>query len=159
MNPLTEKVLKSGLVDKATAELMERFGILEEGASEKVDENVLKNATREKLVAITESLAVEVEREHKIRETYLDLERLRWPVRVSVYPSQDSSTTLRPGDPISAVIDRQGRYYFRYQDVNVSWFVPGYELMREGKKETILEAQTLYIEDKPVAVQVTTQVD
>jgi hypothetical protein len=153
VNPLTEKVLRSGLIDKATAELMERFGILEEGASEKVDEDVLKNATREKLVAITESLAIEVERENRIKETYLDLERIRWPVTLSLGDREGNFRAL------SAVIDRQGRYYFRFQDVDTKWFVPGYHIQRDDKTrvETVLEVQTLYIEDKPVAVQVTAQ--
>jgi hypothetical protein len=157
MNALTEKVLKSGLIDKSVAELMERQGILPEGSAEKVDENALKDATREKLIAITESLAVEVEREQRIKETYLDLERLRWPVRIFIatpdLPNQQHTSWL------DAVIDRQGRYYFRSQDVDVTKLVPGYLLVRDGKKtkETILEVQPLFIEDSVVAIQVTTR--
>lgn len=158
MNRLVEKVLESGLIDKSAAELLERMGLLDEGASEKVDENKLKGATRLKLIEITESLAVEVEREHKIKETYLDLERLRWPVTItSIFNGSDCITGSFTG-----VIDRQGRYYFRVQDAKAEWFVPGYTLHREGqpstKFETILESQMLYLEENPVALQVTTKI-
>lgn len=156
MNPLTEKVLKSGLIDKATAELMEKFGMLEEGAASKVEENILKNATKEKLEQITEALAEEVERQQTLRETYLDLNRLRWPVKVSVW----NGLSKVVDHDIDAVIDREGRYYFRAQDVDEHWFVPGYVIVRKGKKrETILESQKLFIDETAVCLQVQTQED
>lgn len=154
MNRLVEKVLQSGLIDKSAAELLERMGLLDEGASEKVDEDKLKDATKLKLLEITEELAIEVEREHKIKETYLDLERLRWPVEIS---SIFKSEIFVAGD-FTGLLDRQGRYYFRIQDVRPEWFVTGYVLKRKGrgKYESILEAQELYIDDKVVALQITT---
>lgn len=150
-NPLAEKILKSGLIDKATASLMEKFGLLEEGASDTVNEDNLKNATREKLEEITETLAEEIEKQHALRETYLDLERLRWPAVVNVLSGE---TVLH--EAVSAVVDRQGRYYFRFQDVDLEWFCPGRFLSKvgNGSPETIIESQVLYIEEKPVAVQV-----
>lgn len=149
MKPLVEKILRSGLIDKATTELMEKYGMLEEGSSEQVNEDALKNATRERLEEITESLAEEVEREQALKETYLDLERLRWPVRVKIGDRLDI---------LNALIDRQGRYYFRYQDAKLEWFTPGSPLYKGDawRSETVLEAQLLYIEENPVAIQVTT---
>lgn len=169
MKPLTEKILKSGIIDKHTAALMEHYGMLPEGATEKVNEDALKGATQAQLVKLADDLMDEVERANALRETVLDLERLRWPVEVKAIRGH------RPGDPLTdksifiaggivGVIDRQGRYYFRIQDVNEEWFVPGYEMERnvtvdgrkiEFRKETILEAQKLFIDDNPVCIQVT----
>lgn len=156
MKPIVEKVLSSGLVDKATAELMEQWGYLPAGASEKVDEDKLKNATQETLHKLANDLAVEVEKEHALRETYLDLERLKWPAAVDaiLQPALGQPVTLSSN--LMSMVDRMGRYFFRIQDVNPDWFVPGYLLRRNGNDEKILQAQILYIGDKGVCVQVTT---
>jgi len=154
MKPLTEKILRSGLVDKHTAEMMERYGILEEGASEKVNEDALKSATREQLVRLADELSEEVEKSNILRETALDLERLRWPVKISIL-----NGTILTKDGLNAVIDRQGSYYFRAQDVKKEWFVPGYSIRREGvaKDEMLLESQELFLEETPVCIQVSTR--
>ena len=49
LKPVVEKVLASGLVDKNTAKLMEIWGYLPDGASDKVKEDKLKNATKEQV--------------------------------------------------------------------------------------------------------------
>jgi len=153
---LVEKVLSSGLVDKGTAQLMELWGYLPEGSADKVDEDKLKNATHETLTKLANDLAVEVEKEHALRETYLDLERLRWPAAV------DAIYKPMPGQPeelasnLVSVVDRMGRYYFRIQDVKQEWFVPGYILHRKNNDEKILQAQVLYVGDTGVCIQVTT---
>lgn len=157
MKPIVEKVLKSGLVDKATADMMESMGLLPEGASDVVNEDGLKGKTKEQLMAFAETIAVEVEKEHKIRETFLDLDRLRWPAVVRIHDID--AAVLR--DELPALIDRQGRYYFRIQDVPKDLFVPGYRLTRKSPGdwqvlETIIESQVLYIEETPVCVQVST---
>lgn len=182
VKPLVEKVLKSGIIDRATASLMEKYGLLEEGSADKVDEKKLEKATREELIKIADSLAEEVEKEQRMRETYLDLDKLRWPTKVQlVVPAPKGSLTgtvphswVEPtgygfsrAEPrwLSAVRDRMGRYYFRFQDVEKEWFVPGLRLRREDGprdgafNETILEVNVLDIEQTPVAIQVTTEED
>jgi hypothetical protein len=162
MKPIVEKVLASGLVDKATAELMEKWGYLPEGSVDKVNEDKLKNATQETLKALANDLAIEVEKEHALRETVLDLERLKWPVsRISIFKPDPE-----PGEMVSylaedlvAMVDRMGRYFFRLQDVNKDWFVPGYHLRRGDPAfapETILQSQVLFIGEQGVCVQVST---
>jgi hypothetical protein len=157
MKPIVEKVLKGGLVDKATAKMMEAMGLLPEGAAEVVNEEGLKGKTKAQLMAFAEDIGEEVEREHKIRETFLDLDRLRWPAVVHVYHLANGFSSPE----MNAVIDRQGRYYLRFQDVDPSLFTPGFSLRRKGadRPETILESQVLYIEDTPVCVQVSTRVE
>lgn len=160
MKPIIEKVLASGLVDKATAQLMEKWGYLPDGASEKVDDDKLKNATQEVLSVLANDLAVEVEKEHALRETYLDLERLKWPVTgISLREPVTPSTELPQAwlaEKLVAVVDRMGRYFFRIQDVKKEWFVPGFFLIRESGEEKILQAQVLYVGEQGVCMQVTT---
>jgi hypothetical protein len=158
MKPIVEKVLSSGLVDKATAQLMEQWGYLPEGSADKVNEDKLKNATQETLTKLANDLATEVEKEHALRETYLDLERLRWPVsNISISkPSGVAGESISLADKLVAVVDRMGRYFFRIQDVKQEWFVPGYYLVRESGEEKILQAQVLYVGEQGVCIQVTT---
>lgn len=167
MKPIVEKVLASGLVDKATAQLMELWGYLPDGSVEKVNEDKLKDATKETLHTLANDLAVEVEKEHALRETYLDLERLRWPVTVTGIYSPAVGQDILLASSLAAVTDRMGRYYFRIQDVNEKWFVPGYLLHRlmankdngiqsELSKEKILQSQVLYVGEQGVCIQVTT---
>jgi len=158
MKPIIEKVLSSGLVDRSTAQLMEKWGYLPEGSADKTKEDALKNATHEVLTNLANDLATEVEKEHALRETYLDLERLKWPVSFTgIYkprPGQDE--VIAGTSSLIAVVDRMGRYYFRIQDVKEEWFVPGYLIMKGAEKEKILQAQILYIGDQGVCIQVTT---
>jgi hypothetical protein len=175
MKPLTEKILKSGLIDKHTAELMEKYGLLDSGASDKVNEDALKNATREQLMQLADELSDEADRSDVLRETALDLERLRWPALIRIYtPMKGELTSVSlpvvvprkvvAGD-VNAVMDRVGRYYFRIQDVRKDWFVPGYvferttpsELTKEKVLEEVLEVQPLCIGEEVVCYQVTTR--
>lgn len=150
MSQLTEKILRSGLVDKHTAALMEKYGLLEAGSVEKVNEDALKGATRQQLVQLAEDLAVEAEREFALKETMLDLNQLRWPVTVAI-----KSVGL-VHDAISALIDRMGRYYFRPQDVSLRLLVPGFRLVvfPSMKEETIVEVTELFIGEQVAAIQV-----
>jgi hypothetical protein len=153
---LVKKVLESGLVDKATAELMEVWGYLPDGAADLVKEDALKDATHEKVAALAKDLADELEKEHHLRETYLDLERLRWPASVCIYKPDD--TLIISG--AVGLMDRMGRYYFRIQDVDQAWFVPGYDLLRQTPKgmvkEHIFQSQVLYLGRVGICVQVST---
>ena len=96
MSEITEKILKSGLIDKHTAKMMENFGMLPEGSAEKVGE-----VAKGQMAKMAEELAEAVEREHRIRETALDLDR---PVVVG------SLHNGRQGTPRRAVANRDARW-------------------------------------------------
>ena len=157
MKPIVEKMLSSGLIDKATTRIMEQWGLLPDGSVDKTREDALKHATQAELMRLAEDLATEVEKAHVMKETSFDLDRLKWPVQVGI-----SSVGSAP-KAASGVIDRLGRYYFRVQDVELEWFVPGYTLTRTDQMldyahhEMITEAQFLYIGDEAVCVQVSTK--
>lgn len=165
MKPIVEKVLASGLIDKATAQLMEVWGYLPGGASEKVNEDALKDATQAKVSELARELATEVEKEHHLRETYLDLERVRWPaqVRLDIPPNMVAKKdAIMPICALAGVVDRMGRYYFRIQDVNPDWFIPGFIISQttaagELKQERIYQAQVLFIGEQGVCVQVSVE--
>lgn len=152
MSQLTEKILRSGLVDKHTAALMEKYGLLEEGSTEKVNEDALKGATRVQLEKLAEDLAVEAERELALKETMLDLNQIRWPVAVMI----KSELGKLHVDPITALVDRMGRYYFRPQDVSYDMLIPGFHLIvsPRAKDVTITEVQELFVGDQVAAIQV-----
>jgi len=160
MSEIINKVLRSGLIDKHTAELMEKYGLLDPDTAGLVMGDHVTNLTKDQMQKLAEELALVVEREHKIKETYLDLERIRWPARVSVALDGQEEALPRKTSFIDCVMDRHGRYFFRYQDVDPSWFIPGRRLFRDGfaTHEMVVEATPLFIEDKPVAIQVTAQV-
>lgn len=171
MSELTTKILESGLVDEATAKLMERWGYLPEGASDLARKNYLSNATREQLIAFAERIGDEADKVRRLKETMLDLNQLRWHVDVEVRGRPKGSAELTDKATIfiaalPAVIDRLGRYYFRPQDLPKGVLIPGYLIDREvasdGKtlkrrQETILEVSELFVGDELAAVQVTTQ--
>lgn len=159
---LTDKVLKSGLVDRHTAEMMERWGYLRPGSAEQVNENALKDATKAQLTKLAEELDDEIDAELRRRETRLDLDKLRWPVEVDLVTSSGVHVSMKT----PAVVDRVGRYYFRMEDVDPEWFVPGYLLKRTQRVKTsswetklvveeVLEATVLYSGESAVCVQVT----
>lgn len=160
MKPIVEKLLSSGIVERGFVELMERWGNLPEGSSDLLKNETLKNATKEHLTKFSEEIANEVANRYVLKETQFDLDRLRWPATVDVY----SNEGINQANHINAVIDRMGRYFFRIQDVQEGWFVPGYTLRRHQdhlpeapKEELILEATPLYMGDDKIALQVTTQ--
>ena len=163
MKPFVEKMLQSGLVDKATTKLMEQWGLLPEGAYDRTQEDALKNATRDVLSKLADDLLLEAEKASLLRETSLDLDRLRWPATVNIVSNKSEYLV----QDLQCVMDRMGRYYFRHQDVRTEWFVPGYVLFRriaDGNmvtfsKEMITESQVLFINEAAVCVQVSTKPD
>jgi hypothetical protein len=164
MSELTNKILESGLVDEHTAVLMEKWGYLPEGAAAiaKDKENILKNATKEQLTKLAEGIGEEVERKLRLKESMLDLDKIRWPVVVDIWKG-----TAVVAHKIVGVIDRMGRYYFRPADVQMGWFVPGYTIARsvvsgsidtsKNHIETILESTELYLNEQVMAIQVSTR--
>lgn len=156
MKPLVEKVLRSGIVDRGMVELLEKWGNLPEGSSELLKSETLKNATKDHLQKFAEELAEEVATAHALKETNLDLDRLRWPVEVTILDAKQKVLAKS----VAAVIDRMGRYFFRFQDVKADWFVPGYSLSKlvngEWNDQVILQADVLFTGETAVAYQVTT---
>jgi hypothetical protein len=165
MSDLTRKILSSGLVDEYTATLMEKWGYLPEGAAAiaKDKENVLKNATKEQLTKLAEDIGDEIERKARLKESMLDLDKIRWPAMVSIWNAEGVPLAHH----IGAVIDRLGRYYFRPADVKSDWLVPGFSLTRtvsistdfqnKEETETILEVTSLYVDETVMAIQVSTK--
>lgn len=161
MKPIVEKVLASGLIDRSMVEYLEKLQMLPEGSADLVREDAFKNATRAHMIGLAEELAAEVEKEHRIRETSLDLASIRWPVVVDIYrPIPDGLDGV--AHDVGGVIDRMGRLYFRVEDAAESWFVPGYIIRRLSKKDAagvrsiILEKQLLYVGDEPICWQIST---
>ncbi len=157
--PIIKKILESGLVDKATIQMMEKWGTLPPGSSDLVKEDALKDATQDVLLNLASDLSDIIEKEHTIRETALDLERIRWPATVTITNPEGMKVIATD---IPSVMDRMGRYYFRLNDVPESWLVPGYLLVRrlDSKRvshEYITEYGKLYSNDKPVCFQVSTK--
>lgn len=163
MTEIVDKVLSSGLVNRATIKLMEQWKYLPEGSSDKVKEDALVGATQEVLTKLADDLANEVEKVHRIKETSLDLDRIKWPATIE---SIWTGTRIVAKD-VLCVVDRMGRYYFRIQDVDESWFIPGYNFHRRQtageaaqgklKSEVILESQVLYVGDQKACIQVSTE--
>jgi hypothetical protein len=165
MKPLTEKILKSGLVDKHMAQMLEKWGNLPEGASELIpDSNPFKDATKEQLIKFGEEIGDEVEKARILKESQLDLDRLRWPTKVSLYNEKEELILSQQ----PALIDRMNRLYFRMEDIKEEWFVPGYRLRRDRNDldhpgcvkpvdSRIMESTVLYADDQPVCLQVSSQ--
>ena len=158
MKELTKQILESGLVDEATAALMEKWGTLPEGSTELTKNKDLESATREELMKLGQRLGDALDKERRLKETMLDLNQLRWPTSVNIFDENASHEVARY---VTCVIDRMGRFYFRPQDVKREWFVPGYVFCRtENTKmpaETILEVSELFVGDQVAAIQVSTK--
>jgi hypothetical protein len=154
VSEIVDKVLRSGLIDKHTAELMEHYGMLPAGASDTVGK-----LAKDQMKKLAQELAEMMEREHILRETMLDLEKLRWPAHVMIRPT--AGATVPRGlfsHVFDVMLDKMGRYYFRPQDVKKEWLVLGYALDRIGPdradSETIIEVTDLFLGDQVAAIQV-----
>lgn len=166
VKPLTETILKSGLVDKSMARMLEHWGNLPSGAADLVpeDEDHLKKATKAELDSLVENISSEVEKARLLKESQLDLDRLRWPTKVGLRNEQQDVIASQ----VPAVIDRMNRLYFRMEDIDEKWFVPGFTLSRQVPDKAIpgcvkivdsiiTESTVLYLGDQPVCLQVSSQ--
>lgn len=158
MSDLSKKILESGLIDEATAEMMEKWGVLDAGEADLAKKATLKNATREQLIQFADEIGEEVDRQRRLKETMLDLNQLRWPIQVRLGGEGGDQIT----GPITALVDRMGRYYFRPQDVtDRSFLVPGRALVTfpdgNAKTDVILEVTELFIGEDVAAIQVSVQ--
>lgn len=166
MKEIVGKILNIDLVSKDLVENMERWGLLPEGSSDKYKEVISTKKHKEKLKEWAEDLASSLDEEHNIKETNLDLSRMRWPIKVDLVRAiPDPEKGRGIAWDLTAVRDVMGRFFFRIQDVNEKWFIPGYKLefnhapdgkIQEKVSETIAEKEILYMGDVPVCIQVTT---
>ena len=155
MSELTKRILESGLVDEATASMMEKWGVIPEGSAELAKRQELKDATRGELLKFAEDIGAEVDKHRRLKETMLDLNQLRWPATVKI---GNGKNDLRVG-PFTAVVDRMGRYYFQPDLDTKKWLIPGYALFNAERNEvdTILEVTELFVGDQVAAIQVSTK--
>lgn len=116
MKELTRKILESGIVDKHVARLMERWGQLDDGASDLVGK---KRVTRQTLEEFIEDLEQTVEDQvGKLRETSLDL-YVNGDL-VAFWPHLDKKVSAR------AHVDLMGNIIIQSKFMQPSWgFVRG----------------------------------
>jgi len=165
MKPLTEKILKSGLVDKHMAQMLQKWGNLPDGAADLIPDNdPFKDATRDQLTKLAEEIGDEVDKARVLKESQLDLDKLRWPTKVDLFDEKEKLVISQH----PALIDRMNRLYFRMEDIKQEWFVPGYRIRRfrndldqpgcvkpvDGR---VMESTVLYADDQPVCLQVSSQ--
>lgn len=165
VSKLTKELLQSGLIDESMVAMMERWGTLPEGSTQYVNNDALKEVTRAELTQLTERIATEVEKRRLLKETNLDLNRLKWPVNVYI---SDTSVRLRKDDwmaylkaahpRFTAMRDRMGRYFFRPDDLRITHtkVVPGHFLINvdTGDEEVVAEISELFVGDQVAAIQV-----
>ncbi len=161
MKTFTQKMLQSGLIDRHTALMLEKWGSLPNGSTEIIKDDALRNATKAQLIRLAEELETEMDRLESLKEMQFDLKDLRWSTEVSIL----SPDNIQIAYKVPAVIDRLGRFYFRIQDVDPDWFIPGFRVNRETVNrangaareiviEEILESTPLYVDDEPICIQV-----
>jgi hypothetical protein len=154
IKPLTKKILESGIIDESMAAIMERWGALPEGAAALAANKDIEHATKAQLIKLADEVGDEVEKALRLRESMLDLDKLKWPVTVTVRAPEG----LVIPEAVTALIDRVGRYYFRAQDIGAQFLVPGYVIVNfpSLSEETILEVTELYVGEDVAAIQVST---
>ena len=154
VSALTKRVLESGLIDESMAAMMEQWGTLPEGASQYVNNDALKNVTRQQLAVLTEKLSIEIDKQRSIKETNLDLNRLKWPVSLRVIDPNSTSSLSRRS--VTAMRDRIGRYFFRTEDAKSNKIIPGFLLENDETKEreVVAEVSPLYVGEEIAAIQV-----
>lgn len=100
MKPIVEKILKSGLVDKHTAALMEKWGSLEPGSVEMVGKEDLHKASEETLKKFAEDIEDLIEADRKeMLETRLAIELTNPAHAVIEYPNGDRVDIVLFKDP------------------------------------------------------------
>ena len=101
MKPIVEKILKSGLVSKHTAALMERWGSLEAGAVEMVGEEDLREASEEALVRFAEDIDTLIESDrHRLLETRMAIDLSSPLLATTEYPDGIKKTIVLFKDPM-----------------------------------------------------------
>lgn len=142
MKPLVKKILESGLVDKHSALMFEKWGQLEPGSADMVGK---KEITEKTLEAFAEDIEALMESEaDQVRETRLE---------VHVLPPQEYFCPELGTFP--AVRDNMGNLIVS-PDLNIQRghkVTEGKEMWDLGSAE-VLDIELLYLDDKIVAKQV-----
>lgn len=146
MKPITKKILESGLVDKHTAALMERWGVgLERGASDLVGKEDLRKASAETLTSFASELEELLDNEDEtLRESRNPIEVESWAALKDVASKQ----------LFTAPVDRSLSYIFP-PTITPEMLTPGriYEDQNEDRLE-VLEHTDLYVDETLFAFQV-----
>lgn len=167
MNPVVEKILSAGLIDRTVVSMFEKSGALPEGSSEKVKEgmiNASRTALREFADELYELITEEQDKAAELRETVLDLKSLKWPVEIHIQDGDELRQVFSTVLYLRAMQDLSGRYYVRTQDVNKDDLVPGMHVIKYdsvgGKdkvsREIINEVREMFVDDKPVCYLIST---
>jgi len=145
MKKIVEKILESGLVDKHTALLLEKWGQLERGASDVVGKNDLRKASEDALIKFAEEIDDLIEEtKQELRETRLQIE-VGEPLLVHwADPFLEHKTVVfrdRAGDFIFPLSEQKNLY-------------PGALFTINEKGWRIYSSQKLYKGDQVYAIQV-----
>ena len=147
MKEILKKILESGLVDKHVARLMEKWGMLPQGAEEQV-----RTATKTQFNELMEEISDLVYEDKK--ETIIEVfTKDKVIVEFSV---ADEGPVIT----LHGYIDRLGTFYFDIGICKEEWFAAGTELcVPEFTGEpvyTVTGRQILYKDDVPVCIAINT---
>lgn len=143
MKPLVKRVLEAGLVDKHTAQMLERWGQLDQGAADLVGQKQLTEKTLTQFVEELDEL-METEKE-TYKQTTLD-----------VFVTSPPITLTNPnGDRYSAIFDEMGHLLINPK----LRLIPGDILLEEDGEGvyTILEVEKIFRNERVVALMVTVE--
>lgn len=159
MKAIVSKILKSGLVEKHTAQLLEQWGSLPDGSTELVKNVTIQDLTEAQLIRLVEDISEELESSLSVKETVLDLDKLQWPVEVSVI-EYDKKGNYRSEAKVSAVEDNMGNMYFRADEAPLKLLIPGNYVCRANvsdlkKLQTIASVDPMYMDQTPICYRVT----
>lgn len=139
MKELTEKILKSGIIDKHVATLMERWGAIDPGAADLVDER--KKLTKGALIEMLE----EIQEESELLKTDPIREVVLTPTKVSqrfvVLEKPDGQTI----DPVANFASPTKCFFGQWstdqgtEDDLAPFLIPGFKVKDSGKTFIILE--------------------
>ena len=164
LSPVIKSLIKTGVLDKANLRLFQHWELIPVGAEKlaPADDPRLK-ASKETLINLAETIGTAYDKERTRRETYLDLSRLRWPVEVRIFRSENDAV----GVTVHPLTDHLGRLYFHMSSVKKEWLIPGMELrrtvedldnpgLRKQVVEQIHQVTILAIGNDPICIQVST---
>jgi hypothetical protein len=147
VKPLTKKILESGLIPRTAAEMLEKWGQLEEGASNLVGKKVLTEESLSKFVDQIDALVDD----HSVKETRLEI-RVRaihelWsggPGYFSAAEDELGRLIINPRYLIKA-----GAYIYKWEDA----------LSSDPKEATyrVMMVEDIYIKDTVCITQITVE--
>lgn len=151
MKPISKKVLESGLIDKNAIQLLERWGNLPAGTSERIRSDV----TKEQLKKFSEELSALIEAEPILRETDLSLQYVTEQRRIAI-GTEEGIQVLMCG------ISKMGNLLFKPQSVRRSWLTVGNDVLfpdgigdsKEIMNGQIVDVSEVFVESDLIAYRV-----